>query len=59
MGRIKDGNCLWVLCCCGCLPIIGIIKGALVLPFGAVLAVVPCTLAAIVMLPHGACNTIN
>jgi hypothetical protein len=33
MARVYSDNPLWVLCCCGCLPFVGLIKWALIAPF--------------------------
>ena len=41
MAPIYPENPLWVCCCCGCYPFIGILKG--------LLAAIPCTLIFMVM----------
>ena len=28
--RIQPNNCIWICCCCGCLPVLGIIKGIII-----------------------------
>lgn len=42
---VNFDNPLWVLCCCGCLPFVGLVKGAIVC--------VP------VCLLHVLCNTVR
>ena len=52
MTRIHNDNPIWVCCCCGCLPWLGIVKGVL---FGIPVALyVGCgiTLISILCLPH-------
>lgn len=43
---------LWACCCCGGLPILGLIKGALVAPFTTLLLGVCNTVSCLLMLPH-------
>jgi len=52
MGRVKSDNFLWICCCCGCLPLIGLIKGAILCVPILIIHFIPCTLIALVLLPH-------
>jgi len=50
--RIRTDNFIWALCCCGCLPIIGLIKGLIVVIPVSILSVFGFTGIALVLLPH-------
>lgn len=50
--RTHPNNCLWVFCCCGCLPILGIIKGIIVVCPIIIISVFGLTGVAIILLPH-------
>jgi len=50
--RIHADNWLWVMCCCGCLPFLGFIKGIITMVPSAVIQFVPCTIISIILLPH-------
>lgn len=52
MGRVQADNWLWVICCCGCLPIIGLVKGLICAGPVALIYMLGCTFTAIIMLPH-------
>lgn len=52
MARIQQDNILWILCCCGGLPIIGLIKGLLTCIPIAVGSCIGATVIAVIMLPH-------
>lgn len=50
--RIHANNILWVCCCCGFLPFIGLFKGLIAFIPCTLIHVIPCTLIAIILLPH-------
>ena len=50
--RLHPNNCLWVLCCCGCLPILGLLKGIITVVPSILLQWIPCTIISIILLPH-------
>ena len=50
--RLHPNNCLWVLCCCGCLPILGFLKGIITVVPSTLIVWVPCTFISIILLPH-------
>ena len=50
--RIHADNCLWVLCCCGCLPLIGLIKGLITVVPSTIIHAIPCFLISVILLPH-------
>ena len=50
--RIHRDNCLWICCCCGCLPILGIIKGIIIVGPIFIISLFGFTGAAIILLPH-------
>ena len=52
MGRTHPDNVCWVFCCCGCLPTIGLIKGAVVVGPILIISFLGITGSAIVLLPH-------
>lgn len=52
MGRIHDDNICWVCCCCGCLPIIGFIKGVIVVGPIVILSLFGIEGSALILLPH-------
>ncbi len=52
MGRTYPDNICWVCCCCGCLPIIGLIKGVIVVGPILIISFIGITGCAIVLLPH-------
>ena len=52
MGRTHTDNICWVCCCCGCLPIIGLIKGAILVGPILVTSIISFTGCAIILLPH-------
>ena len=52
MGRTHPDNIIWVCFCCGCLPIIGLIKGVIVVSPILILSFLGITGSAIVLLPH-------
>ena len=52
MGRTHPDNICWICCCCGCLPTIGLIKGAIVVGPILILSFLGITGSAIVLLPH-------
>lgn len=50
--RLYPDNWLWVCCCCGCLPIIGVLKGMITVAPSALLISLSCTIISIILLPH-------
>ena len=50
--RIHSDNCLWVFCCCGCLPFLGLIKGLIVVGPIFIISLIGFTGVAIILLPH-------
>jgi hypothetical protein len=52
MAKTHPDNIFWVCCCCGCLPIIGLIKGAIVVGPIVILSFICITGSAIILLPH-------
>ena len=52
MGRTHPENICWICCCCGCLPIIGLIKGVIVVGPILIISFLGITGCAIVLLPH-------
>jgi len=52
MSRFKDNNNLWLLCCCGCLPIIGFIKGLIIAIPVSIMSIFGFTGIALILLPH-------
>ncbi len=50
--RTHPDNCLWIFCCCGCLPIIGIIKGTIIVAPIFIISLLGFTGVAIILLPH-------
>ena len=50
--RTHPNNCLWVFCCCGCLPIIGLIKGLIIVGPIFIISLIGFTGVAIILLPH-------
>ena len=52
MGRTHPDNICWVCCCCGCLPIIGLVKGVIIVGPILIISFFGITGSAIVLLPH-------
>jgi hypothetical protein len=50
--RIHSNNCIWVFCCCGCLPILGLIKGLIIVGPIFIISLFGFTGVAIILLPH-------
>ena len=50
--RIHSNNCIWVFCCCGCLPILGLIKGLIIVGPIFIISLIGFTGVAIILLPH-------
>jgi len=50
--RYYPDNFFWIFCCCGCLPIIGLIKGLIIFIPISIYSLVGFTGIAIVLLPH-------
>jgi len=50
--RIRTDSFIWALCCCGCLPIIGFIKGIIIAIPVTILSIFGFTGSAITLLPH-------
>ena len=50
--RTHPNNCLWIFCCCGCLPIIGLIKGLIIVGPIFIISLIGFTGVAIILLPH-------
>lgn len=50
--RAHPDNPLWVCCCCGCLPFLGLAKAVLYAPLPILLVVASATGTALVCLPH-------
>ena len=52
MGRTHPDNCLWIFCCCGCLPMIGLFKGLIIVGPILIISLISFTSIAIILLPH-------
>lgn len=52
--RVHPDNPLWVLCCCGGLPVLGILKGLLFFAPPTIYTTLATTATAIIFLPHNA-----
>lgn len=52
MARTYPDNICWVCCCCGCYPIIGLIKGAIVVGPILILSLIGFNGCCIILLPH-------
>jgi len=52
MIRVKTDNYLWIFCCCGGLPIIGFIKGLIIVIPVTILSIFGFTGIALILLPH-------
>jgi len=52
MSRIENKSNLWLFCCCGCLPIIGFIKGLIIAIPVTILSIFGFTGIALILLPH-------
>jgi hypothetical protein len=50
--RIYSNNPLWIICCCGCLPLIALIKSCIVVGLVIIIDVVGVTFISIILLPH-------
>jgi hypothetical protein len=50
--RTHLDNCYWVFCCCGCLPIIGLFKGLIIVGPIFIISLIGYTGVAIILLPH-------
>ena len=50
--RTHPDDILWLACCCGCLPILGIIKGAIIVGPITIISLFGFTGIAIILLPH-------
>ena len=50
--RTHPDDLLWLACCCGCLPILGIIKGAIIVGPITIISLFGFTGIAIILLPH-------
>lgn len=50
--RTHPNNYIWVCCCCGCLPLLGIIKGIIIVVPIFIISLLGFTGAAIILLPH-------
>lgn len=50
--RTHPDNCIWICCCCGCLPVLGIIKGIIIVGPIFIISLFGFTGAAIILLPH-------
>jgi hypothetical protein len=50
--RTHPDNCLWVFCCCGFLPILGIIKGIIIVGPITLINIIGVTGIAIILLPY-------
>ena len=50
--RTHPDNGLWILCCCGCLPVLGMIKGIIIVFPIFLISLIGFTGVAIVLLPH-------
>ena len=50
--RTHPNNLIWVACCCGCLPILGLIKGILVVGPNLLISLIGFTGISIILLPH-------
>ena len=48
--RIKDDP-LWIFCCCGCLPVVGIFKSFVIIPLVFITNTFSCTLISLIALP--------
>ena len=51
MGRVNKDSLLWILCCCGCLPIIGLIQGIIIFVPITLMLLLSCPLISFVFLP--------
>lgn len=52
MARIHENNWIWVICCCGFLPFIGLVKGLIAVIPCMLIQVISCTFIALILLPH-------
>ena len=50
--RLHPNNWLWVICCCGCLPVLGFLKGILTVVPSTAVQCISCTVISIILLPH-------
>mmetsp|Transcript_10777 Transcript_10777/g.33646 ORF Transcript_10777/g.33646 Transcript_10777/m.33646 type:complete len:564 (+) Transcript_10777:150-1841(+) len=50
--RVKDASALWICCCCGCLPVVGLLKALVFAPWPVLILCVGCTLTSLVCLFH-------
>lgn len=50
--RTHPDDILWLACCCGCLPILGLIKGAIIVIPITIISLFGFTGIAIILLPH-------
>ena len=59
MRRTNPDNICWVCCCCGCLPIIGLVKGVIIVGPILIISFFGITGSAIVLLQHDIFLTYN
>ena len=50
--RTHPDNCIWICCCCGCLPVLGIIKGIIIVGPIFIISLFGYTGIAMILLPH-------
>lgn len=50
--RSRPDDPVWICCCCGCLPILGMIKGAIIVVPILILNIIGFTGISIILLPH-------
>ena len=50
--RVHSDDCMWIYCCCGCLPILGLIKGLIIVGPILIISLIGFTGVAIILLPH-------
>lgn len=55
--RVKKDNLIWICCCCGCLPIMGIIKGIIIVAPITLISTISCTGITIILLLRNAILT--
>ena len=49
---MHSDDCMWICCCCGCLPILGLIKGLIIVGPILIISLIGFTGVAIILLPH-------
>ena len=52
MSRIHDGSPLWICCCCGGLPFLGLLKALILAPIPVLMVSLGCFLTSVSCLPH-------